>query len=463
MTTDSNVLELNTYQALQHAVEPGISQACLTGRGTGKSTGFATLMLRGAVEHGEAYRALYVRKTYKGLSDFEDVLRDVFSRAFGPRGYSYNMSDMVLRANGAYIELNELGDRNSYDKVQGRSFVECYVDEAQQFPDMSLVNMLRSNLRSPHLPTRMLLGANPMGPSHVHLRDNYLARAEPWTPYMYQGVMWVNATGTYLMNDKIDREQYARDLRASTIGNTARRKAWLENDWWAADAGAFFATVFDPVRNVISTDPYNWPNIHLWEAQLSHDWGFAAPSATLVMFTAMDNVVGPGKKMYPKGSVIVADEFVSCPDLDAPSVGSRETIPELADEIHDMCRLWRIRPRGVADDAMAAARGDQPRTFLEEFQRCGIKFKPAKKGERVPSLARMSRMLAAAGDPEEPGLYINDRCKYLLKTLPMMQRSEKNPEDMDGFDVDHAVDACRYGLTPDKSRDAWCVTQRFDL
>ena len=459
-----NELELNTYQTLLHQVPPGISIAALTGRGAGKSTGFATLMLRGAVEHGADYRALYIRRTYKGLADFEDVLRDIFGRAFGPRGYTYNQTDMVLRANGCYIELNELGDVRAYDKVQGRSFVDCFVDEAQQFSDMRLINMLRSNLRSPNVPTRMILGANPMGPSHMYLRDKHLAAAPAWTPYMRDGVEWINAPGDYRMNNKIDRDQYARDLRASTIGNTARRKAWLENDWYAADAGSFFARAFDHERNVMDFDPEEWGLGHrtLWEPRLSHDWGYAAPSVTLLGYEAMDGAIGPDGRSYAKGSVIFADEYASCPDLEAINVGSRETIPELTEHIHAMCQRWKVRPRGVADDAIAAPRGDQPRTFQDEFKRVGINFKSAKKGERVPSYARLTRFLADAGHRERPGLFINARCKYLLTTLPMIQRDEKNPDDAAKCDVDHGVDAARYYLTPDKSKDAWMHTQQID-
>ena len=460
--TDANTLELNSFQTLLHSIPGDVSIAACTGRGAGKSTGFATLMLRGCESLAADYRALYLRKTYKGLSDFEQVLIDIFTRAYGRKGFSYNLTDHVLRtANGAYIELGELGDVKSYDKVQGRSFVEVYVDEAQQFEDVRLVDLLRSNLRSARAPTRMIIGANPMGPGHQWIKSRFIDRAPPWTPFQLNGVKWVRAAGDYTMNNLIDREAYLHNLLASTAGDQARRKAWIEGDF-NVDSGAFFARAFSEARNVVHTSPDSWPEQHLWEWELAHDWGFSAPSVTLLLATAMDSMWGPDERFYPKGSVIVADEYAAV-EGDSLNIGLRQTIPQLAEHIHAMLKPWRwARPRGRADDAIVAPRGDQPRTFQEEFKRCGIELRPAKKGERVPSLARLTRYLAAAGSVDEPGLYINRRCRYLLRTLPLIQRSEKNPEDIDS-NADHAIDALRYALTPDKSRDGWVRVQHVQF
>lgn len=459
--SDQNVLELNSFQMLLHSVPPDVNVAAATGRGVGKSTAFATLMLRGVETFGRDYRALYLRKTYKGLSDFEQVLLDIFTRAYGRRGFTYNMTDHVLRCNDAYIELGELSGPEAYDKYQGRSFSEAYVDEAQQWAEPRLIDLLMSNLRSPRTPTRLLLGANPLGPGHEWIRSRFIDRAPPWQPFQVNGRKWIRASGNYTLNNLIDQDAYLRNLLAATAGDSARRKAWIEGDF-NVDSGAYFARAFSEPRNVIDTTPDTFPSQHLWEWKLSHDWGFSAPSVTLLLAEAMDSGYGPDDRYYPKGSIVVADEYATN-ENDSLNVGLRLTIPELAEGIHEMVRPWRhAKPAGVADDAICAPRGDQPRTFQEEFRRCGIDFKPAKKGERIPSLARLTRYLAAAGSVEEPGLYINRRCRYLLKTLPLVQRSERNPEDTDS-EFDHGLDALRYGLTPDRKGEGWCVTRKVFL
>ena len=49
---------------------------------------------------------------------------------------------------------------------------------------------------------------------------------------------------------------------------------------------------------------------------------------------------------------------------------------------------------------------------------------------------------------KRPRFYIIDgTCRNLSRTIPLMIRDEKNPEDIDTTLEDHALDACRYALT----------------
>jgi len=43
-------------------------------------------------------------------------------------------------------------------------------------------------------------------------------------------------------------------------------------------------------------------------------------------------------------------------------------------------------------------------------------------------------------------LFFFSNCKHLLRTLPMLQHDENNPEDLDTTAEDHAADALRYGV-----------------
>ena len=58
----------------------------------------------------------------------------------------------------------------------------------------------------------------------------------------------------------------------------------------------------------------------------------------------------------------------------------------------------------------------------------------------------MRRMLADAGKPDVPGLYISRGCDYFWSTVPYLARDQKRVEDLDSGGPDHAADACRYGL-----------------
>jgi hypothetical protein len=49
------------------------------------------------------------------------------------------------------------------------------------------------------------------------------------------------------------------------------------------------------------------------------------------------------------------------------------------------------------------------------------------------------------GDADgNPMIFFFDSCRDTLRTLPMMQHSETNPEDLDTDSEDHAVDEVRY-------------------
>src|SRR5512139_57351 len=116
------------------------------GRGGAKSYSLALLALRHAEQYRERARVLYIRKTYKGLADFEDICRFMFGQVYW-RGLKYNATEHIFRLpSGAYVELGQLETPQDYAKYQGRSFTLLLVDEAGQYADAELLDRLRSNL-----------------------------------------------------------------------------------------------------------------------------------------------------------------------------------------------------------------------------------------------------------------------------------------------------------------------------
>lgn len=441
----TETIELNDFQERVMLLPEEIDVFLGGGRGGGKSYALALLALRHVEQYGDKARILYIRRTYKGLADFELLSRELFGMVYGTAA-RYNGAEHVWKfPNGGYLELGQLETHGDYSKYQGRSFTLLMVDEAGQFPSPDLLDVLRSNLRGPRdMPIRMVIAANPGGPGHHWLAKRYVFTSGPWTPFLEPKSkrQWAYAPSTLDGNQFIDREQYKGQLESACPTDPELLRAWLTGDW-AVNRGAYFASVLDESRNAVNA----WPSLpetygEKWKTHLAHDFGSSAPSATYIVCKS------PGGeafgKFYPRDSLILIDEL-STAKPDRPNEGLGWTVPILSEEIITMCKRWKIRAVGVADDAIFAKTGSGSGSISDEFTRAGVRFSPAKKADRISGWQLMRRLLADAGKPDVPGLYIARTCEYFWATVPYLGRDPKRVEDVDSQGADHAADAVRYG------------------
>jgi hypothetical protein len=411
------------------------------GRGGGKSFGVAQKIAQKVAEYREQYRGLYVRKTYKGISDFEGICRQVF-RSESP-GATYNKSEKIWAfKNGAILELNQLEHDRDYDKFQGRSFTDLIIDECGQYSSPRLLDLLLSNLRGPigTQLTRTLI-ANPGGVGHGWIFRRYISGRENGVPYEEADTKRPSVTllSTYLDNPRIDQAKYLESLVSATANDEELQKAYIGGDWNIA-RGAYFATVLDKARSRVPA----WRSLPTgWLRYLAMDYGTAAPCAIYLI------AMSPGGDhqgcYYPRGSIVVAGElYISHPkDL---SKGLHLTVPEQAELIKRFCQSWNISPangRNLADDAIFAQDGRA--SIAEEFAKAGVRWQPAKKGSRIAGWEHMRSLMRQAGDRELPGLYISESCRAWWELMPLLQRDERHPSDVDSSGNDHAADATRYG------------------
>lgn len=435
------MLELSEFQSRVMATPEEADLFLGGGRGGGKSWALVMLILRHVEQHGERARILYIRRSYIGIRDFELVCREVFGLVYGG-GATYRSNEHVWSfPNGAYLELAQLESHAEYHKYQGRSFTMLLVDEAGQYPDPALLDMLRSNLRGPKdLPIRMVLAANPGGAGHHWLAQRYVTRAPAWTPFHEPKSKrtWIYAPSTFDGNRFIDRDQYLDQLEAACADDPELFRAWKEGDWMVS-RGAYFAGCLDEKRNLAP----NWDSIpEDWDTYLAHDFGSAAPSVTYLF------AVSPGAEVggvyYPRNSAVLVDELATCKGGNL-NQGLGWTVPKLASAIKGMCDRWKVPARGVADDACFARSGHSTGSIADEFREFGVRFEPARKADRVAGWNRMRKLLQQAGMPDRPGLYIAARCEYFWATVPSLPRDPKRIEDVDSSGADHGADAARYG------------------
>jgi hypothetical protein len=422
------------------------------GRGGGKDYAIAFLILRHVEQYKARARVLYLRQTYQGLADFELVCREVFAAAYSTSA-RYNANEHTWRfPGGGYLELGQLDSHQAYASKQGRSFTLLIVSEAGQYATPDLLDLMRSNLRGPkELPLRMIIAANPAGPGHYWLQKRYVFKAKPWTPFLEEKSKreWIYAPSTYLDNDHIDRDAYRAQLEASAPSDPELLRAWLAGDWTVA-RGAYFAAVLEESRNAIG--PFQIgklprTNGATWDTWIAHDFGSAAPSCTFLMAES------PGGEFagqfYPRDSIIILDEYAVY-RRDHLNKGLGWTAAITAEALVEWCKEWKVKARGVGDDAMFAHTGHATGAIADEFGAKGVSLMPAKKGDRITGWQRMKRMLADAGKPDVPGLYVSRACEYFWSTVPYLARDQKRIEDLDSSGPDHAADACRYGLMRQK-------------
>lgn len=438
----SQTIELNEFQQKLLAAPEELDLFCGGGRGGGKSYALALLALRHCEQYGDRARVLYIRKSYAGLRDFELVTREMFGLVYGTAA-RYNGTEHIWKLpNGGYIELGQLETHGDYAKYQGRSFTLLLIDEAGQYAQPDLLDILRSNLRGPKdIPIRVVVAANPGGPGHHWIAKRYVFQAGPWKPFLESKSKrtWIYCPSTFDKNHFIDRDQYRDQLQSACPSDPELLRAWLHGDW-AVNRGAYFAAVLDESRNAINP----WTTIpDNWETWLAHDFGSAAPSVTYIMAQS------PGDthegKFYPRGSIVLVDELAAV-QRDNLNKGLNWTASTTAEAIIEMCKRWGIKAKGVADDACFAKAGYSTGSIADEFARKKVYFTHAKKADRITGWTFMRRMLADAGKPDVPGLYVSRGCSYFWDTLPYLARDQKRVEDLDSTGPDHGADACRYGL-----------------
>ncbi|MEI6196856.1 MAG: hypothetical protein WCS42_21275, partial [Verrucomicrobiota bacterium] len=221
-----------------------------------------------------------------------------------------------------------------------------------------------------------------------------------------------------------------------------QKRAWLDGDWDIA-AGQYFTNFRREVHVVQDFDDTRAVE---WFAAL--DYGFAHYTVALLGCRDGD------------GNTFIVDEHAErlwLPQRHAAGIKAMLARHKLGDRKLELSDLRRFS----AGADVFSRQGDGT-TVANAYERQGIRLKPASM-DRLNGWAECAQMF---GDPENgvrPTLFIHQRCKRLIETLPTLQHDPNRPEDVlkvdadeDGIGGDDAADCLRY-LVATKGRT---VTQR---
>ena len=155
------------------------------------------------------------------------------------------------------------------------------------------------------------------------------------------------------------------------------------------------------------------------------DWGSASPGVCL------------WAAALPDGHVHVFDELKF----------QRLTVADVAGLIKDKHAEWRLRPFPpiYCDPALKAQTGQIGEDYLGTFARHGVALTQVS-NHRTSGWQRVHEALAADPATGTPWLTIHPRCKYGIRTIPLMVQAARNPEDIDTETDDHWIDSLRYLL-----------------
>lgn len=463
------------FQLLLHTLPEGISRFLGGGRGGSKSVGIAQDISIVARKYGPDAKMLYIRQgPYKALNDFIDTISKIFTMLWGPKAHSLNRgSHTWTLPTGSYLELGILPDgelgRKYYEKTyQGRSFTHIWIDEAQQWAMIELLDLLVSNLRGVDsegraIPTRQTIAANPGGIGHQALAARFVnTGVRPWEVFPIKQEVrkqdgtievherkWMCCPSTYRDNP-FNGDDYLANLAQSCHHDEELLQAWIDGNW-NISRGAYFAGVLQNQRIKV-----NWPYPRDWQGWSPRDWewwlafdhGTTSPAVCYVM-AGSPGALGPDRKYYPAGSVVMVDEW-ACHRPGDYSKAFGWTVPVIAGHVRGLAERWEIDADGVADDACFGETGHEL-TIAGEYALAGVVWRPASKGHRAPRFQTMKRLLAAAGRGDEPGLFVDERNVYWWNTVPFIVIDPKDREVPLKCETDHGLDASSYGISGSES------------
>ena len=435
-------------------------------RGGGKTDAALGKVLIRALQFGKGERALFVRRSFKQLSE-------VMARAhemFPPFGAKWREKDLRwLFPNGAWMSFAYLERDSDAQNLQGKEFTCIVIEEAGTFPSWEPIAKLKATLRTTKgIPTQLLLTGNPGGPGANWIRARYIDPCpEGWeTIKEHNARMLPNGERHEYVSERIYIPSRVTDnqilmqkdpdyiARLMESGSEQLVKAWLEGDFYAVD-GAFFDN-FDRRRHVMpTTEIPEW-----WTKYRACDWGSAKPFCVLWVAVASEDWTHPVTGQFvPKDALVFFNEWYGVKYKQSGEVDANKGLRLYAEEVGRGIAAREKNKRidfGVIDPSAFAVDGGP--SIAERIFRATdgkVMFRRAD-NKRVAGRGAMSGwdqvrarldgevVLREKHSEKTPMMFFFDSCKHTLRTLPMMQHDENNPEDIDTEAEDHAADTVRY-------------------
>lgn len=412
---------------------------------------------------GQEWRGILFRQTFPQLADVIVKSKKWFSIIWP--GAKFNEQKSTWNwPTGESLRFSFMAKPDDYWNYHGHSYPWIAWEELTTWPDSQcfLRMMACSRSSKPLMPRKYRATTNPYGPGHNWVKaryrlpvplgmsvgkviDNSLTRDGQLEPPRVAINLDIYENRVLLLADP----GYVAKIRAAA-SNPSQLAAWLYGSW-DITSGGMFDDLWDPRVHVV-------PNLPLdslprgWRVDRSYDHGQSKPFS--VGWWAESNgeplMVG-GRLLGPvKGDLFRVAEWYGWNGQ--PNEGLRMMAREVGDGIRDRERDWAMGHvlTGPADSSIFD-QFEPGKSVAGDMEKAGVRWNRADKGpgSRKQGWEQTRKLLKAAlpgseGVREAPGLFICERCTQFLRTVPVLPRDEKDPDDVDTEAEDHVGDEVRY-------------------
>lgn len=369
-----------------------------------------------------------------------------------------NLSSNRIEIGKSRIHLCHCEYEKDVFKYQGAEIHVLAIDELTQF-SASMYRFLRSRVRMVGLEVppdmagifpRVLASSNPGNIGHNWVKAAFLeghAPGEIWRTPPSEGGMLRQFIPARMTDNAIGMAadpDYRQRLQG--LGSPELVRAMEEGDWNIVAGGAL--DDLWTVENNPVVDPFPIPSG--WRIDRSFDWGSSKPFSVGWWAESNGESVdcGNGRIIHwPKGTLVQIAEWYGWNGQ--PNEGTRMLAAEIARGIlkreQDMGLAGRVKA-GPADPAIYAV--ENGNSIADDMARSMVKWTPADAGpgSRIAAFEQVRKRLTASRSRpvEEPALFFFSTCAQSIRTLPVLPRDERKPDDVATEAEDHVFDMVKY-------------------
>ena len=407
---------------------------------------------------GASWRGILFRRSYPALADVVTKSKEWIPRAFpgakfiesGPSGYQWRFPG------GETLLFRYIEKKGDYQTYHGHEYPWIGFDELTMWESPDCYNVMKSCCRSsaPGLPRKYRASTNPHGPGHHWVKARFIDPAERGVVITDEkGNRRVTLHGHWSENTSLmaNDPDYINRILQATEDDLDQQAAWVDGSW-DVSAGAFFGGAWKGSVHVLPA--FDVPED--WYLDRAFDWGESKPFS-VGWWAESDGspvVVAGAQRTFARGSLFRVAEWYGC-KANKPNVGLGLLTREIAEGILEREANFfpgRYVNAGPADSMIFDVTDGH--RLADAFDDAGVEFTEANKGpgsRRNGWKLMRDRMGNAKRHPaEHAGLYVFDRCRDFIRTVPLLPRDPKKPDDIDTSAEDHIADESRYRVLAER-------------